>query len=110
MWKKIPWFKEKNDNGSDNSSEELQLPFEAVLKQEEDDAELNFNSPTWRFLKKRAETRLNVARERNDSSRHNETVTATIRGEIRELKDFLSQEQAGSNRPLLHSRQDADEE
>lgn len=104
MWKKIPWFRDKNNN------EEVQLPFEAVLKQEEDDAELNFNSPTWRFLKKRAEAKLNVARERNDSSRHNEIATATIRGEIKELKDFLSQEQAGSSRPLLHSRQNADEE
>ena len=61
---KIPWFnrKKSTDGGVD-------LPFEAVLDDDQA-AEINIYSPTWKFIQRWAEEELQAERARNDSVKH----------------------------------------
>jgi hypothetical protein len=75
---RIPWFKKK----------ELALPFNAVLDQQREEAELDIYSKTWRYIEKWQQEQLNAEREKNDAPRRDAVETAFIRGKIQSLKDL----------------------
>jgi hypothetical protein len=64
------------------------LPFEAKLKQEGDDAELDVYSKTWRYIEKWQQEQITAEREKNDALRRDAVETAFIRGKIQALKDL----------------------
>lgn len=73
------------------TSRTKQEPFRAELPITTgvEDARLDLHSETWRFIRTYCETRLQGLRETNDSPALDEVKTATVRGQIRALKEIL---------------------
>lgn len=53
------------------------------------DSEIDFHSSTWKAIENRISIRLDYFRRQNDGFL-SEAATATLRGRIAELKDFLA--------------------
>ena len=69
-----------------------QEPFKAELPMAGgviEDARLDQHSETWHFIRGYCAARLQALRETNDSPALDEVKTATLRGQIRALKEIL---------------------
>lgn len=93
---KIPWFHKKE------LDQPLEQPFEAELP-DDDVFEIDFNSPTWKYIEKYLQFSIQAERANNDSIHLNEQKTALIRGKIRAYKDFLDLNSAGNTAGILNA-------